>query len=71
MYLTVTITTAMNLGWHMGTVQVGKVQPGPVPMKPIPVWVQVQTCTAHPQVSSNTVGTHKPIWVCHYFPILA
>jgi len=48
MYLTVTITTAMNLGWHMGTVQVGKVQPGPVPMKPVPIRVQVQTCTVLP-----------------------
>ena len=30
------------VGWHTGTAQVSKVQPGPVPAKPTPIQVQVQ-----------------------------
>ena len=28
--------TLAGLGWHMGMVQVGKVQPAPIPTKPVP-----------------------------------
>jgi len=54
------------LGWHMGMdcmVQVGKVQPRPIPLKPAPIVGFICTCTAHPQVLSNTVGTHKFVQV--------
>jgi len=60
-------TNPSSLGWHMGMVQVGEVQPRPVPMKPILIWVRVQTHTTHLWVSSNTMGTCKPV---QYFIII-
>jgi len=45
-----------QLGWHMGMVWVGEVQPAPVPTKPAPIQVWVQTHTAHPWVLSNHCG---------------
>ena len=37
-----------KVGWHTGMARVGEVQPGPVPAKPVPIRVWVQTCTASP-----------------------
>src|SRR5882762_6363183 len=41
------------IGWHTGTVQVGMVQPTPVPMKPAPVAGFTCTHTTNPQVSAT------------------
>src|SRR5882762_1732623 len=60
----------MPLGWHTGMAQVGKVQPAPVPTKPIPMVCFTHTHTTNPWVLGNTTGTHKPIPVFHYFSIL-
>jgi len=62
---------ALTIGWHMHMAQVGEVQPGPIPVKPTPIWVWVQTCTVYLQVLSNTAGTHKPIQLCYYFHIIS
>jgi|SRR5882762_10110517 len=55
------------LGWHTGTAWVSKVQPIPVPMKPAPVQVWVETHT------HNICGFHKTLQVpknpCGYFII--
>src|SRR5882762_7809582 len=59
--------TIVPLGWHTGMVLVGEVQPTPIPMKPIPAAGFTCTHTMNLQVLGNTVGTHKPMWVCHYF----
>ena len=59
------------LGWLMGLAWVGEVQPGPVPTKPIPVRVRVQTHTVYLRVSSNTAGTRKPVQLFHYFLIFS
>jgi len=59
----------LHLGWHTGTARVGKVQPAPVPAKPVPMACFTCTHTANPWVLGNTAGTCKPIPVFHYFSI--
>src|SRR5882762_6970349 len=58
-----------SVGWHMGTAQVGEVQPAPVPAKPIPAACFTHTHTTNPRVLGNTAGTRKPVPVFHYFSI--
>jgi len=60
-----------RVGWLTGLARVGEVQPGPVPAKPVPVRVRVQTRTVYPRVSSNTAGTRKPVQLFCYFVIFS
>jgi len=48
------------VGWHMGTVQVGMVQPTPVPMEFTPAVGFTCTCTMNLQVLGNTMDICKP-----------
>jgi len=66
-----TLHDELQVGWHMGMAWVGKVQPTPVPAKPIPMVCFTHTCTVNPWVFDNTMGTCKPVWICCYFLIFS